>query len=74
MTLTPTARRLCECLSIPLPVDAVLGNTVSLSSRLAALVHAYPEAAEQVARALDEIERTFGAVSSKDRRKRSKAP
>jgi len=74
VTLTPTARRLCECLSIPLPVDATQGKAVSLSARVAALVHAYPGAAEQVARALDDIERTFGPVSPKDRRKGSKAP
>ncbi|UPG96285.1 helix-turn-helix domain-containing protein [Luteibacter aegosomatissinici] len=74
VTLTPTARGLCECLGIPLPIDAGQGKAVLLSARVAALVHAYPDASEHVLRALEDIERQFGPVSPKDRRKRSKAP
>lgn len=59
LTLTPKARRLCECLGLPLPLDEGNDTSAALTAQLAGLLHQHPLAAKDVKRALAIIEKRY---------------
>jgi transcriptional regulator with XRE-family HTH domain len=61
LTLTPTVRRLCEYLSIPLPGPSLDdADGLALSRRLSNLLRARPEAKRDMSAALARLERKYG--------------
>jgi transcriptional regulator with XRE-family HTH domain len=59
LTLTPTARRLCECLGVPLPVGRQQHGLAEFTARVGALLRTHPLARKDIHKALETIEKRY---------------